>query len=212
MITGALLGKGFFYGFLMAFMIGPVFFTLIRTSISKGFLSGAELAFGVALSESFIIFISYISVASLADNIFFKSVMGVLGGAIMIIFGLLTFFQQIKKKRLVSQEYLIDNKSNDFRYILEGFMLNALNPFVYLFWIGAIGADILDGQYSTAQTVLLFSVTILVIFLTDLLKVYIADKISKYLNSRVLGTIDILVGIVLFGFGLRLLYFGLFGS
>ena len=44
-----------FYGFLLAFAIGPVFFTLIETSITKGFKAAVFFDLGAIFSD--IIFI-----------------------------------------------------------------------------------------------------------------------------------------------------------
>ena len=47
--------QGVLYGITLALLIGPVFFALLRVSIERGFTSGAWMALGIAVSESFII-------------------------------------------------------------------------------------------------------------------------------------------------------------
>ncbi|HBR53422.1 MAG TPA: lysine transporter LysE, partial [Flavobacteriaceae bacterium] len=49
------IGYAAFYGFLLAFAVGPVFFTLIETSITKGFKAGVFFDLGAMTAD--IIFI-----------------------------------------------------------------------------------------------------------------------------------------------------------
>jgi len=44
--------NGVKFGFSLAFLIGPVFFTIIQTSIERGFWNGAWVALGVSLSDA----------------------------------------------------------------------------------------------------------------------------------------------------------------
>ena len=52
-LNAVLLGLG------LAFMIGPVFFTLIETSISKGFRAALVFDLGVILADLIFISLSY---------------------------------------------------------------------------------------------------------------------------------------------------------
>lgn len=202
--------KGIGYGLIMALMLGPVFFTLIRTSIDKDFFSGALLAVGIALSEGIIITISYLGVAIIEKNYTVRLLMSIAGGGIMLALGSFYVFRS-SDNDTKSQGKVLKNNSQKIRYILEGFILNILNPPLYILWIGVIGNEVLDNDYNYIQVSILFSITIITIFLTDLLKAYLADKISNFLDSKTLVLVDKGIGVVLFGFGFYLLYFGVFG-
>jgi len=200
-------GQGILYGIVMAFMIGPVFFTLIRTSIEKDFNSGVLLAFGIALSEGIVIGVSYFCVSWLAENTTFYTMLGIAGGSLMVAFGISSFFRNSQPSQ-EAKPIKINKNVQGIRYVSVGFFLNVLNPPVYVFWMG-ISASILN--YTSLEVVILFSGTIITIFLTDTLKAYVADKISSNITPRLLTKINKIVGTVLLGFGLRLLYFGMFG-
>ena len=49
------------YGFLLAFAVGPVFFTLLETSITKGFRAGVVFDLGAIFADVIFIFIAYFS-------------------------------------------------------------------------------------------------------------------------------------------------------
>ena len=47
--------SGIGFGLLLAIMLGPVFFTILQTSLHEGFKAGLFLAFGVLLSDAAVI-------------------------------------------------------------------------------------------------------------------------------------------------------------
>ena len=49
------------YGFILAFAIGPIFFTLIETSITKGFKAAVFFDLGALSADVFFIVIAYFS-------------------------------------------------------------------------------------------------------------------------------------------------------
>lgn len=204
---------GLFYGLLMAVMIGPVFFSIVQTSIHKGFFSAALLAFGIILSEAFVITLAYLTLVSFTsnsffdeDNIIFKTILGILGGSVLLTLGIFSFFKKAQKECVK-----IDTRKHGIKIIAEGFFMNVLNPFVYFFWVNLITVILIEMNYTHNEIVVLFSITLITIFSTDLLKAYIAIQISKYLTLEILQWINRIVGICLSGFGFRLIYFGLLG-
>ena len=48
-------------GFLLSFMIGPVFFVLLETSATKGFRAGVSLDVGVIIADIVFLLIAYFS-------------------------------------------------------------------------------------------------------------------------------------------------------
>jgi threonine/homoserine/homoserine lactone efflux protein len=206
--------QGIAYGVVMAFMIGPVFFTLLRTSIDRGIRSGVMLAAGISISEAFIIAVCYAGIAILDNNLNFQSVMGVLGGLLMMSFGIAIVLKSRRPEALIHkpESSTRETRNHYIRCVAEGFLLNVLNPFVYIFWIGIVGATVIKTNYDISQTAVLFGFTVLTVFLTDVGKVYISHHISQYLTGRTLSLIDRFVGLALMSFGLYLFYFGVFGE
>ena len=55
--------EGLFFGLLLSVMIGPVFFTLLQTSLEQGFYRGLFVAIGASMSDLLIItgcFLGYV--------------------------------------------------------------------------------------------------------------------------------------------------------
>lgn len=83
MIEAILQGIG--AGILFSFLTGPVFFSMIKTSIEKGFKAGFSLAIGVVLSDLIFISATIFSARFLTYNSKYNQYIGVIGG--LFLFG-----------------------------------------------------------------------------------------------------------------------------
>lgn len=197
-------------GLFLAMMIGPVFFALLRTSIDKGFQSGAFLALGIFLSELAIVAVVYTFLAQIESSTVFQRGLGYVGGAIMMVFGIVPFIRPMDQKKFMSAKASV--KTHGIRYVIEGFLFNAMNPFVYIFWIFIISTVPAQlGIQAGLQTYLFLLFITLTVLATDLLKAYIAHFITKFLTMKVISTIDKGAGVILFLFGIRLIVFAITG-
>jgi threonine/homoserine/homoserine lactone efflux protein len=200
--------KGILFGLLLAILIGPVFFALIQTSIQKGFRSGVLLSVGISLSDTIYIAICYIGFTQLFEHEQFKESLAMIGGLIMLMFGISAIIRPVSSKGNLLIE---PKKPGTFRYIFKGLALNAINPFVILFWVGVMSMVTVQEKFEGIHTFLFFTGTILTVFLTDISKAYVAHKLRKYLTDIFLTWMNRTVGVVLIGFGCRLIYFAIKG-
>jgi threonine/homoserine/homoserine lactone efflux protein len=85
-------------GFGLAFMVGPVFFTLIETSITKGTKAAIIFDFGVVLADVIFILISYFGSMAVLKEIEDDPRLFLIGGLALIAYGLFTVFYKKNKK------------------------------------------------------------------------------------------------------------------
>ena len=111
-------------GFFLSFVLGPVFFVLIETSISKGFKAAAALNTGVILSDVIFILVGYFSSKQLVENINNQPGLFVLGGVVLVIYGGYIFINRNKREEKISVKEVKENYLNLF---LKGFGLNIIN-------------------------------------------------------------------------------------
>lgn len=200
------IGNGLLFGVLLALLIGPVFFALIQTSIEKGFAAGAGMATGIALSDALYVGIASIGVASLAENKDFQVWLGFAGGSIMLLFGLFTFWKKVAPLQDLPGEA---GSGTLIKQLVKGFMLNGINPFVLLFWVGIASMVNLNYNYSLPEEIVFFSAIVATVFLLDLVKSYVANKLRNILSFRFMIWMNRVVGIALILFSFRLFYFAL---
>ena len=83
--------EGAALGLIVSITIGPAFFAIIQTGIHRGFSAGFLMALGIAASDVVLIGICYLGAARLFDNPGNKLYIGLIGGILLIIFGVFTF-------------------------------------------------------------------------------------------------------------------------
>ncbi|MBP9887860.1 MAG: LysE family transporter [Leptospiraceae bacterium] len=190
--------QGYLLGLSMIVFIGPVFFLLIRISLEFGTSAGVWVAIGIIISDILCVILSFLGV-----NTFFASnskfYLTLLGGILLILLGL---------KYLIKPSNLIQTKNKQHLHYLscfvKGFLVNFVNPFVFFVWIGVV-TYAKDNKVLNEHLEVYFLGVLLGIFSTDLLKVFTSRQIKTFLRPTVLRNLYLVSGLVLVGFGLRLL-------
>lgn len=198
--------SGIATGLLIAILPGPVFFTLLKTSLNQGFKNGFFVAMGIAVSDMLYIVITERGLSALMDNDDFKSFMGYAGGALLMIVGISAFVLPLKQ----GPRDLGAGKGYK-RSFARGFMINLINPFVLLFWISTVSLVSLGDSFNEHEKLAYFSSAISTIFFSDLLKSYTATRISQWITPQMLKRINKISGVALIVFGGRLIYFAITG-
>jgi len=191
--------NGVIWGLILCISIGPVFFLLIQTSIKDGLSAALIMDIGIVGSDIFCLWLAYVGTSSIFQNPSYQLLFGLIGGVILIGFGLVPFLRK-PKANSKSDEFEIPPKDSYFRLILKGFLMNTTNPFVFLFWIGYVGVASFN-KWENAQLWVFFVSTFLVVILTDFLKAYLAHRIKSRLTEKMLLNINKVsgAGIILFG-------------
>lgn len=193
--------SGITLGLLLAIMLGPVFFALLQTSLHEGFKAGTHLALGVFLSDAAMIGLCYFFAAQLNLLEQNKFTMGIVGGGLLIGFGVINFFKKIKVKEIDDEKKTVHAK-----FILQGFILNFFNPAVLLFWLSVVGMVSLKEEYNSFHTVVFFISILLTVLSTDLLKSFVSHRIKNLLKANVILWINRIVGLALVGFGAHMIW------
>jgi len=198
--------KGVISGIVLAFLIGPVFFTLLQTSIERGFSSGVFVAIGISLSDSFYILISYFGLTQFMQSASFRLYMAYAGGGILLLFGLYYLF--VKSRKLAQYDpHKVDNASG-FRLAAKGFLINGLSPMVLFFWLATVSVATTQLGYSSSKNALIFFASIvLTVFTTDVLKAKLADKLRVLITPQVIRIMNIVLGLVMVVFAGKLILF-----
>lgn len=199
-------------GVMLAFTIGPVFFILIETSITKGIRSALAFDFGAISGDIFFILLAYWGTSKLSDYIKNNPNLFVYGGILIIIYGLFSFFKERKDYRLdPPQTRIVEIKEgNYFTFFYKGFFLNIINVGVFFYWVATI-ATFSSSAGTTTTKVLVFLGTILLTYLlTDIVKILIAKRLRHKLTPTNIHKIKQGIHIFLVIFGIFLLLNGVF--
>jgi threonine/homoserine/homoserine lactone efflux protein len=197
--------NGIKLGIVLAFLIGPVFFTIIQTSVERGFLNGVLVALGVSVSDIFYVAVCYFGVVQFINEPNFRESLAYAGGGILILFGF--YHLVIKSRRNIQVAAAAVEGRKMYRYFIKGFIINGLSPMVLIFWIGAISVASLDFGYSRGyEFFIFFSIVLITVLGTDILKAYLADKLRRLVTRRLMMIMNVILGICLIIFGARLIF------
>jgi threonine/homoserine/homoserine lactone efflux protein len=197
-------------GFGLAFMIGPVFFMLIQTSILKGARAAIVFDLGVILADIAFVLLAYYGSHQFLTKIKDDPKLFFLGGTILFIYGLGIFLKKDKREIGVNQEFDLPEKNNYIGLFLKGFFLNFINVGVLAFWLFlvlGIGPSLEMNENRIFQ---FFAAIIIAYFVTDLGKIVLAKQLRKKLTPQVIIKIKRGMGIALMIFGLVLVSKGFF--
>ena len=181
-------------GFLLSFMIGPVFFVLLETSATKGFRAALAFDSGVIVADILFLFIAYFSSFQLLENLSNQPGLYVFGGVILLIYGINTFFKKPSKK---SVSRMRSSKSDYLSLAIKGFLLNFINIGVLVFWLGIIIVVGPSLDNDPERILVFFSAMVGAYFVTDILKIFLAKRLKRKLTLRRIYMVKKLLGIIL---------------
>jgi threonine/homoserine/homoserine lactone efflux protein len=190
-------------GILLTFLIGPVFFALLQTSIEKGFKKGVHFAFGVVSSDALIFLILLFGLSQLPEeqsgSIY--SWIGLIGGIILIGFGIQLMRKIPVIKNINNQE--ITKSKNNFN---KAFVMNGLNPFVFFYWMAIISNTGSINTTKSNETILIFFLSCMtVVLVSDIVKAFLAQKLQKIITPIRMLWLNRVTGFALLLGGLKVL-------
>lgn len=188
-----------------AFIVGPVFFTILKNADKYGTKAGIITATGIIISDILVVFICSLFAANLVEQYVHLPIVKWLAAAILTFLGI----------RFLSNPNKADQESSHihvgkgyFISFYQGFLVNFVNPFVFVIWIGFIALG-----HSSTDTVLdyrLFLMGILVgIYATDIAKAIGTKYIMQKLKSNIVSIIYRVLGFALLLMAARLILMAL---
>jgi threonine/homoserine/homoserine lactone efflux protein len=211
--------QAFGIGFLLSVMIGPVFFVLLETSITKGVKSALAIDLGVLISDILYIifasiFVDQIKSLGSGDN---KIIFGFIGGTIFIGYGVYNLFKkQLNFKNLENPEVIeltvsitaTSSQTKDYFLLgLKGFLLNLANPLVIFYWMSVLSLATQTAPLKSnfPWEFLFVLIVILTFFGIDVLKILVAKKLRPLVTPNLLNVLNRLIGIIFSLFGMFLI-------
>ncbi len=193
-------------GFFTAFIMGPVFWVLLETSITKGFKAAVAFDLGVMFADVCFIGVCYLGSFQLLEDEQNKQGLFVLGGTILLLYGLFSWINRAKKNK--ENLDLQESKENYFGLAAKGFAINILNVGVFIFWGGVTIVSSPASGKSFTTFVLFFSIVLLSYFMTDLLKISVANRFKNLLTGKGIVIVNSIVSLILVVSGVVLILKG----
>ncbi|HLP38436.1 LysE family translocator [Lacibacter sp.] len=195
--------KGLALGLLLAISMGPVIFSIIKQSISNGHKGGLAFVFGVSASDLTLVLVSNIFTELFNRLLKFEKVIGLGGSALLIGIGVyFLFFKKIKLNELGDGIEMKRSAGDYVKIFFAGYFMNTLNPSVIAFWFTWATAFV---TIPVNERIATFAVCLSVVFIFDLLKVFLANKLRSRLTQKTITLINKISGSILIVFGIILI-------
>lgn len=203
--------SGIPWGIFLSFMIGPVFFILLETSIIKGFRAALVFDLGVVLGDIVFIAIAYLGSYRLIQSLKDQPALFIFGGVIMLAYGVISFVQLKKVEKINTDS--IDReivKKNYFSLFMKGFLLNIINIGVLGFWLAIIISIGPKLEMQTPRMLTFFISVIGSYLIIDCFKILLAKQLKSRLTPHNILKIKKGISVVMMVFGIVLIIQGWF--
>lgn len=192
--------KGFSFGLLLSFLVGPIFFILIETSLKRGIKPALALDFGVLLSDVLYIILAYNFSSFLLGLKKHEDMLSGFGGLIFMGFGLVSMLK-VNKGEAINDDSSKYGKADYFRFFMKGFLLNMFNPSVIFYWLGLFLFSDSFGFHGS-ETVVFFTSILVSFFTVDIIKIVGAGQLKSFMTDRRLLMVNRVIGVILMLFGI----------
>ncbi|QOG03152.1 LysE family translocator [Flavobacterium sp. MDT1-60] len=199
------------WGLFLSFMVGPVFFILLETSITKGFRAAIVFDFGVVLGDIFFIAVAYLGSYRLIQSLKDKPALFIFGGIIMLAYGIISFVRLRNEEKIDDEEIDRDIiKRNYGSLFIKGFLLNVINIGVLGFWLAVIISIGPKLEMQNSRMITFFTSVIITYLLVDCIKILLAKQLKSKMTPNNILKIKKIISIVLMVFGFALMIQGWF--
>ena len=184
--------------------MGPAFITLVQTSLHRGFKSAAWFISGVILNDAMIISLYILtSVQVVMRSELEVTLFSIGAGIILVLFGVFTFRRKAEDKESLIEKRtneIIEKKDDKPSWLLmlgKGFVINLLNPFVWIFWFSAVAMVAGNMGGNKVNTIVFFALILGTTLMCELLKAWGAAKLKVFFNPQRTTIMNRCAGILL---------------
>jgi threonine/homoserine/homoserine lactone efflux protein len=191
--------SGWLIGVAIALPVGPVITELIRRGLRGGFLPAWLVGLGAAASHAILVALTLLGVVALLDHAVWHLVLGVAGVLVLGYLG-------VQAVRTSAQPGEIDAAPSTGHPFLAGFGIGIANP-ITLLWFLTVGGGLIAGHAGgRAALAAIFGASFVVgVLCWDTAVAALAGYGRRWLGHRALRALNVMAGVIFFGFAVRLL-------
>lgn len=194
--------KGFKFGMLLQFAIGPVCIFIFQIASSKGFYIAETGVLGATLIDGIFIFAAIVGISSIIEKQNIKLTLKIFGAVVLFIFGLSTILNQFNINFLPSLS--IQNTSNTNNAFFHSLIITASNPLTIVFWSGVFLSKISEENMKKKDIYLFaFGALLSTIFFLTLISLS-GNFANSFLSTEIIQTLNIIIGFLLIYFSIKM--------
>lgn len=200
-------------GFLLCFMIGPVFFVLLETAATKGLRAALVFDLGVVTADFVFIAVAYFSSYRLLNNLQDEPALFIFGGLIMVTYGLISFIKLRRNSKVAIEPETVEIVKKDYLALYgKGFLLNFINVGVLGFWLLIFITFGPALELKMSRLIVFFGSVIASYLIIDLVKMLAAKRLKSKMTPKNISLIKQITSVLLIIFGISIMLQGWFPS
>ncbi len=195
--------KGFSFGLLLQIAVGPLCIFIIKTALASGFLTAFAGVVAVTLADALFVTLALIGIGSLVNTDRAKTIMKLVGGAVIILFGLAIFLSGFGINLIPAFSAGADAGGGS--VFLTALVLTLSSPLTIVFWAGVFGARMADAEDGHGQSILFGLGAVLSTLIALTAVAAVAGLFSAAMTPLAIRILNWIAGLILIGFGIRML-------
>ncbi len=194
--------KGFRFGMLLQIAVGPVCLFIFQTAASSGFAAAETGVLGVAIVDALFIAAAVLGIGALISRYpkaekFLKN----FGAAVLLIFGISIIAGVFGVSIVPSLDFNQKQSAGD--VFIKAMLLTLSSPLTILFWAGVFSSKISE-ENMLRRDMYFFGLGAVLSTLFFLTSISILGRlVNSLLNPDLLSALNIVVGLLLIGFGIK---------
>lgn len=193
--------QGLTMGLILSTVIGPISFMLIDLGINSSLKSVFYLSLATFISDLTTILFLQFAACEFIKKYEDTDILYITGGSILIYLGLVSVLKKPKKENFTNL-----SEVNLISLFVKGFLVNFLNPMIFFFWFGAVIAAVSAYENNTRLIITHFLGGLIIVLSCDFLKGYAAYNLKRFLTPTILKSIGKFSGIIIIGYGIKLIF------
>lgn len=187
-------------GFSIAAIPGPIFFELIRRTLSHGLRSGVLLVFGEFIGNFLLLSLIFFGISNALTNTIFTKFLYIFGGIILLFISTLA----LKLKEAEVEKSYDNNKNIKNNSFIAGLLISITSPIVIAFWVSISGSYLseFDNNIHAFINIFLIAIGFLLFFLP---LSFIVFKIRHKIPPNKVVILSKIFGLILIFYGLLLI-------
>ena len=190
--------NGLLTGLLLQLAIGPVFFFILNLTLQRTILDGLIAVLAVTIVDYFYITLAIFGIGYFLEKKRVKKIFGIVSSIVLIIFGIIII------KDVIGSDFstnLDSNSSNLFTSFISVFFLTISSPMTIVFFTSLFAAKTVEYNYTKRELLIFGLATGSATFLFLGTSVILFSLIGGAIPIIVIRILNILVGILLIGYG-----------
>ncbi len=197
-----MLVKGFRFGMLLQFAVGPVALFIFQTALVSGFIAAATGVIGAALVDTFFIVAAIIGIGAFLQKKNAAIVMKIFGAVILIAFGISTVLGIFGLSFIPGFNLVQGVETGSvFRRAL---LITASNPLTIIFWAGVFSARLAEDDMKGNETYTFGCGAVLATLFFLTLIALVGTTTGRFLPDAVIQVMNAAVGLLLIYFGIKM--------